>query len=227
MDRADQGNEEPEVAALDDTPAGPAARRRPSRIRERNREAILDAALEVFSGKGFRGATLDEIAGMAGLSKPNLLYYFRSKRAVHNALLEGILKTWLDPLYAIDPTGDPRAEILGYVRGKLRMSRQYPRESRLFANEILHGAPHVAPRLSGELQQVVAEKAAVIADWGKAGRIPVIDGRHLIISVWALTQHYADFEVQVSAVLGPDDPYPGAETYLDMLFSSLLGPQGQ
>ncbi|WP_373357034.1 TetR family transcriptional regulator C-terminal domain-containing protein [Pseudoroseicyclus sp. CXY001] len=194
-------------------------------MRRRNRETILEAALDVFSRKGFRGATLDEIATAAGLSKPNLLYYFRSKEAIHTHLLDGILKTWLDPLYAVDPGGDPREEILGYVRGKLAMSRQYPRESRLFANEILQGAPHVAPRLTGELKRLVDEKAAVIRAWGAEGRLPVLDGHHLIISIWALTQHYADFEVQMSAVLGEKDPYPRAEAYLEELFSRMLtGP---
>jgi hypothetical protein len=50
-----------------------------TRIQIRNREAILEAALEVFSQHGFRGATVDMIAAEAGLSKPNLLYYFPSK----------------------------------------------------------------------------------------------------------------------------------------------------
>ena len=47
-----------------------------TRIQQRNRDLILEAALEVFSTHGFRGATLDQIANEAGLSKPNLLYYF-------------------------------------------------------------------------------------------------------------------------------------------------------
>jgi TetR/AcrR family transcriptional regulator len=45
-----------------------------TRIQQRNRKRILEAALEVFSANGFRGSTLDQIAGVAGLSKPNLLY---------------------------------------------------------------------------------------------------------------------------------------------------------
>ena len=68
-----------------------------TRIQARNSKAILDAALEVFSQHGFRGATLDQIADGAGLSKPNLLYYFPSKEAVHAALLGQLLRTWLDP----------------------------------------------------------------------------------------------------------------------------------
>jgi TetR/AcrR family transcriptional regulator len=116
-----------------------------SRIQTRNREAILEAALEVFSSQGFRGATLEQIAEAAGLSKPNLLYYFPSKEVVHSTLLAGLLDTWLDPLREMDAAGDPVEEILGYVRRKLDLSRDFPRESRLFANEILQGAPRCGP----------------------------------------------------------------------------------
>ena len=94
-----------------------------TRIQRRNTEVILDAALEVFSAHGFRGATLDQIARAAGLSKPNLLYYFPSKEAIHAALLSGLMDTWLDPLRRLDPDGDPVAEIVGYVRLKLDMAR--------------------------------------------------------------------------------------------------------
>ena len=54
-----------------------------SRIQQRNRYRILDAALDVFSAHGYRGATLDQIAIAAGLSKPNILYYFSNKEQVH------------------------------------------------------------------------------------------------------------------------------------------------
>ncbi|MEM6635378.1 MAG: TetR family transcriptional regulator C-terminal domain-containing protein [Pseudomonadota bacterium] len=197
-----------------------------TRIQERNRRTILEAALEVFSSQGFRGATLDEIAATAGLSKPNLLYYFASKEAIHVTLLTGLMDTWLDPLRALNGDGDPRQEILAYVRRKLEMSRDYPRESRLFANEILRGAPHIDAVLQGELKALVDEKARMIEAWSQRGLISPVHARHLIFSIWALTQHYADFDTQVRAVLGPDepDPFPEAERYLEMLFSRLLGP---
>ncbi|MEZ5887356.1 MAG: TetR family transcriptional regulator C-terminal domain-containing protein [Paracoccaceae bacterium] len=195
----------------------------PTRIQARNRQAILDAALDVFSAQGFRGATLDQIAEVAGLSKPNLLYYFPSKEAVHAELLGQLLDTWLDPLRALDPAGDPQGEIFDYVRRKLELSRDYPRESRLFANEILQGAPRIMEALGGDLKALVDEKAAIIARWQAEGRIAAVPPHHLIFSIWALTQHYADFDVQVRAVLGEDhDPYAEAQDFLETLFERLL-----
>jgi TetR/AcrR family transcriptional regulator len=196
-----------------------------SRIQQRNREVILDAALEVFSAHGFRGATLDQIAEVAGLSKPNLLYYFPSKEAVHKALLTGLLDTWLDPLRAMDPAGEPLAEVLDYVRRKLDLARDYPRESRLFAGEILQGAPRMREAIEGDLRALVTDKAAVLTRWMDEGRIARVDPVHLIFSIWALTQHYADFDVQVRAVLGPGhDPFAEAGGFLDTLFTRLLKP---
>ncbi|MFM7336499.1 MAG: TetR family transcriptional regulator C-terminal domain-containing protein [Tabrizicola sp.] len=194
-----------------------------SRIQQKNRELILDAALEVFSLHGFRGATLDQIAEGAGLSKPNLLYYFPSKEEVHTALLTGLLDTWLDPLRAMDPKGEPLQEILAYARRKLDLARDYPRESRLFANEILQGAPRMRAAIEGDLKRLVEEKAAVLIRWMDEGRIARVDPVHLIFSIWALTQHYADFDVQVRAVLGPGhDPFAEAGGFLDTLFTRLL-----
>lgn len=195
-----------------------------TRIQRAKRQQILEAGLTVFSEAGFRGATLDRIASEAGLSKPNLLYYYPSKEAIYEALLRDLLETWLDPLQAIDSNGEPVEEILAYVRRKLQMSRDFPRESRLFANEIVQGAPRIMPALEGELRDLVDTLATVIKGWIAAGRLAPVDPRHLLFSVWSLTQHYADFDVQVRAVLNDDDPFPGAEKHLDVLFRRLLTP---
>ncbi len=196
-----------------------------TRIQRKNRAAILEAALNVFSQHGFRGATVDQIAREAGLSKPNLLYYFPTKDAIHVSLLSELMDTWLDPLRALDPNGDPTDEVLAYVRRKLELSRDFPRESRLFAQEIVQGAPRIGEALATDLKTLVDDKAEVIRAWSEAGKIAPVDPHHLIFSIWSLTQHYADFDVQVRAVLGPErDPFTEAEGYLDGLFRSMLAP---
>jgi TetR/AcrR family transcriptional regulator len=196
-----------------------------TRIQQKNSETILEAALEVFSAQGFRGATLDQIAEVAGLSKPNLLYYFPSKEAMHQALLTALLDVWLDPLREMDPNGEPVAEIMGYMRRKLELSRDFPRESRLFANEILQGAPRMMAAIEGELKDLVAARAEVLRGWMDQGRIARMDPVHLLFSIWALTQHYADFDVQVRAVLGEGhDPFAEAGAFLETLYRKLLAP---
>ena len=75
----------------------------------------------------------------------------------------------------------------------------------------------------GELKALVDEKAAVIARWQAEGRLQPMPPHPLILSVWALTQHYADFDVQVRAVLGDGhDPWAEAQGFLEELFARLL-----
>ncbi len=198
-----------------------------TRIQKRNRAAILEAALEVFSLHGFRGATLDQIAHTAGLSKPNLLYYFPSKDAVHGALLSALMDNWLEPLEALEPDGEPIGEIVAYVLRKLEMARVLPKESRLFANEIVQGAPRIMGQIEGPLRKLVDEKALVISGWAREGRIAALDPHHLIFSIWATTQHYADFDAQVRGILSPDGDshYEQAAVFLEQMYRAALSPK--
>ena len=211
----------------DDAPRAARTRRR-TRIQRENEEKILAAALDVFSAHGFRGATLDQIAEGAGMSKPNLLYYFRRKEDIHAALLEELLHDWLAPLREMAPDGEPLREIRAYLRRKLDMAREKPRESRLFANEIMQGAPRIGDTIRGELKALVDEKAEVIRGWSDAGKLAKVDPRHLIFAVWSTTQHYADFDMQVRALLELDDAadghYDDAARFLETLFMRGLAP---
>ncbi len=204
-----------------------AGSRRRTRIQLENEGRILEAALETFSAYGFRGATIDQIAETAGMSKPNILYYFRNKEDMHRALLDQLLDTWLDPLRDIDPNGEPLGEILQYINRKLAMSREHPRESRLFANEVLQGAPRIDDMLKGPLKALVDEKASLIQTWIKDGKIAECDPYHLIFSIWATTQHYADFDKQVGVMLGDNDTdkrFDNAANFLNLLFKNGLTP---
>jgi TetR/AcrR family transcriptional regulator len=208
------------------------ARARPgavTRIQREKQDLILEAALDVFSVNGFRGATIDQIAEQAGMSKPNLLYYFPRKEEIHKRLMVEMLDIWLAPLREMDSGGDPIPEIRSYIRRKLEMSRDFPRQSRLFANEMLQGAPRIVDVLAGDLKQLVDEKANVIRGWMDEGKINRTDPYHLIFSIWATTQHYADFDVQVRAVLGPDlggeGRFEDAARFLENLFMHGLMPK--
>ena len=173
-----------------------------SRIQIANRASIVEAALAVFSSEGYRGATIDAIAAQAGMSKPNLLYYFKTKEDIYREVLESTVEGWLEPFSAIDADGDPVEELKRYIILKIRMSRDHPEASRLFANEIGRGAPISGHFLNTRLRELVTEKASVIQSWMDADKLRPVDPFHLIFVIWATTQHYADFEVQVRALVG-------------------------
>ncbi len=175
--------------------------RKATRIQQLNNRKILDAAMEVFAEFGFHGATIDRVAEKAGISKPNLLYYFKSKQELYAAVLGWTLDVWIAPLSKLDPEGEPAIELRAYIAEKLEMSRLYPTASRVFANEILSGAPVLRPYLESELRDVVRQKAKTIQTWIDKGKLVPLDPVNLLFMIWATTQHYADFRPQVAAVL--------------------------
>ena len=199
--------------------------RKPSRIQTENRQRIRDAALGLFATHGFRGTTLDQIAEACGMHKPNLIYYYDSKEAIHIDLLNTLMEEWLSPLGAMNPDGDPLEEILDYIRRKMEMSRLYPRESRLFANEIVQGAPRMLPHLESTLKPLFDKQCGIIKKWMKDGKIAEMHPAHLIFSIWAVTQHYADFEAQIAVLLPGDDKRArGADQFVEMMFRKVLTP---
>ena len=171
-------------------------------IRQANEALILGAAEKVFARAGFGGATMAAIATESGLPKANLHYYFGSKDVLYRAVLARILNDWLVPTNGITADADPRTAIEQYIRAKMALSAQRPDGSKVFANEMLHGAPVAKTILATDLRQMVADKARVVQGWIDAGRMAPVDAVHLFFTIWAATQTYADFEVQVCAVLG-------------------------
>lgn len=166
------------------------------------RDAILQAGLSQFAKYGIHGATLEHIAECAGVSKTNLLYYFPSKDALYIEVLKQILSIWLAPLRAFRRDLEPLAAIGEYIRLKMEVSRDYPEASRLFCMEMLQGAPLLMGELAGDVRPLVEEKSAIVAAWVAQGKLAPVDPHHLIFMIWATTQHYADFSVQVEAVTG-------------------------
>ncbi len=177
-------------------------------IRQTNEALILLAAERVFARAGFSGATMAAISDGSGLPKANLHYYFGSKDVLYRAVLARILNDWLVPTHGITQDAEPRVALEQYIRAKMALSAERPDGSKVFANELLHGAPVVKALLSTELRQLVLDKAKVVQGWIDAGRMAPVDAVHLFFTIWAATQTYADFDVQVSAVLGTESLGP-------------------
>jgi TetR/AcrR family transcriptional regulator len=173
------------------------------KIRELNSAAIIAAAEEVFALKGFKGATTQEIADLAGLPKANVHYYFKTKKDLYNTVLEDVVVLWKKDADAFNKSDDPATAISDYIRSKMEYSFARPFGSKVWANEIIHGAPVLGDeKLARFLTIWEKRKTIQLGRWAKQGKILPVDPHYLLFMIWATTQHYADFEHQIRVLNG-------------------------
>ena len=182
----------------------PTTQKRREQALQEKRTRIMDAALSLFSKNGVSGTTVEQVSELANVSKSNLLYYFKSKDGLYLSVITHLLDVWLTPLQSFSAEQDPIETLSNYIKVKLEMSRDNPAESKLFCMEVVQGAPLLIKELETPLKTLLDAKSAVINEWIKAGKLKPVDPIHLIFSIWAITQHYADFSVQIKAVTGKD-----------------------
>ncbi len=172
------------------------------RIRARNEERILRAAVGLFADKGFHGTHVKEIARVCGLPKTNVYYYFPTKESIYSAVIERLIEGWDRAFDHIVPEREPRDAIAAYIRAKLEYSRRHATESRFFANEILRGAQFLERRQRQHIRAVTDQRAHVVEEWIRRGHMAPVDPRHFFIMLWSATQFYADFGMLAADVLG-------------------------
>ncbi|WP_323006330.1 TetR/AcrR family transcriptional regulator [Pseudorhodobacter sp.] len=186
---------------------------RPSKREESRREnerVILSAAKSVFAEAGFGGATMQLIADVAGLPKANLHYYFTTKEELYRRVVQDIFEIWLRAADSFDNAPDPATGIGAYIDAKMEISRRHPKGSKVWASEVMHGAPIIQDYLENTLREWTDGRIAAIQGWIDAGQMAPISPRHLLYMLWAITQHYADFGHQVETLNG-GKPLSGAD----------------
>ena len=203
-------------------------RERRSDTRERLEQEILEAAKRLFANRGYGGVSLDHIAKEVGTAKQNLLYYFSSKEALYRRVLHGVLDVWLSYMEAIaHHADDPEMALRQYVAGKLRFSREHPYDSRVYANEVIAGAPLFAKEIKDRVVPALQADIAIFNRWAELGVCRPVDATHLMVVLWASTQAYADFASQICLVLGKAEleqqDFDAAEALLvDMVLRMVL-----
>ena len=171
-------------------------------IRAQNETLILQAAEKVFAEAGFGGATMQLIADVAGLPKANLHYYFATKEELYRRVVQNIFEIWLQAAEAMDGAETPAEGIGAYIEAKMEISRRHPNGSKVWASEVMHGAPVIQDYLETTLRDWTAGRAALIQRWIDEGRMAPISPKHLRYMLWATTQHYADFSHQIETFNG-------------------------
>ena len=179
--------------------------RRASSKKERRQESeklILSAAEKVFAEAGFGGATMQLSADVAGLPKANLHYYFPTKESLYRQVVQNIFQIWLQAADIFDAADGPAEGIGAYIDAKMEISRRHPEGSKVWASEVMHGAPVIQDYLETTLMEWTEGRAAIIRRWTEEGRMDPIDPDHLLYMLWATTQHYADFGHQIETLNG-------------------------
>jgi len=139
-------------------------------LRERSRERILGAALEVFAAKGYEAASISEITAAAGVSRGLVSYYFATKEQLAAELLD----RWLDGITAIlTLEGTPDERLAGIIDGALMAAATTLPIQRLAITLMMQPTTHdvfaqVEADKSVRLAQVEDAIRAVFADRGAA-----------------------------------------------------------
>jgi TetR/AcrR family transcriptional regulator len=175
---------------------------RRNEIRQQNETLILQAAEKVFAEAGFGGATMQLIADVAGLPKANLHYYFATKEDLYRRVVQNIFEIWLHAADSMDQAAGPVEGIGAYIEAKMEISRRHPDGSKVWASEVMHGAPVIQDYLETTLREWTTGRAGLIQRWIDEGKMTAVNPEHLLYMLWATTQHYADFGHQIETLNG-------------------------
>lgn len=172
------------------------------KIRRKNVEKILLAAEKIFAEQGYAGTKMADIALHAELPRSNLHYYFTTKEELYREVLVNLLGTWELEGDCFVQFDDPRVVLTSYVMKKMTHSRLRPHGSKLWANEIMRGAPLFQDMLEEHMSKGAKFMEEKIRQWVDEKRINPVEPSVLLYMIWASTQHYADFDYQVNVLNG-------------------------
>lgn len=175
---------------------------RPVKARDKKEQQIIRATEKLVATRGFYGTRMDDIARAAKLPRPNLYYYFPSKREIYRRILSGLRTDWIKAFEQIAADREPREAIEDYIRVKIEYSRKHPVPSKIFAMEVIRGSDMLTEEENNQIKSLTEEKCAVIENWMKQGKMDPMDPRHFFFLLWGATQYYADFEQQIKSILG-------------------------
>ncbi len=163
---------------------------------------IVTEAVKVFAECGYEGTSIATIADNAGLSKQNLMYYFPTKPVLYQRVLDDVLDEWLSRMESLAHADQEPADLLrAYIQAKLRFSREQPWASRVYAMEVISGAPMYGEQIQARVVPLLRKDIETFERWIGEGKIAPVNATHLLFAIWAMTQSYADFAPQMALVL--------------------------
>ena len=131
---------------------------------------------------------------------------------------------------SFENSDEPKEALKLYIYEKMQISRRHPYGSKVWANEVMQGAPIIQDFLETQLRSWTDGRIESIQAWIAAGKIRSVEPRWVMYMIWATTQHYADFGHQIET-LNADAPLSEAqweaasETVFEVIWNGLAPKQ--
>jgi TetR/AcrR family transcriptional regulator len=125
-----------------------------------------------------------------------------AKEDLYRRVVQNIFEIWLHAADSMDNAPGPVEGIGAYIDAKMEISRRHPDGSKVWASEVMHGAPVIQDYLETTLRDWTTGRAALIQRWIDEGKMRPVKPEHLLYMLWATTQHYADFGHQIETLNG-------------------------
>lgn len=183
------------------------------------RQRLLETATELFAEKGYAGTSVREIVARAGVSKPVLYYYFKSKEGLFYAILEWAADAQQQVLNEIFAAGGSVADRLIYFFYRVREGIRQYKSLYLLIHGLIFGPPQAVPVYDfGRYQRQMLQAAKRILTEGiSAGEISNINTEDAAFLVLGLLDFSLNMDMVLPEMSDPQRP----ERLLRMAFQGL------
>ncbi len=140
-------------------------------LKQISRDKLIEAAIDLFSTKGFRGASIRNIADAMGMSISNIYHYFGNKEGLLLAILDNSTTTLLEVLEAsIRDEDDPLERLRNLINTHIRMSCDFRKEMKIFFLDEEHLSP-AGHRINVDFQEKIMSlyrrELVILAEQGR------------------------------------------------------------
>ncbi|MNG09771.1 HTH-type transcriptional regulator RutR [compost metagenome] len=129
-------------------------------------------------------------------------------------MLQDIIDDWIGVFGFSDEAFGARRVLSDLIRRKMHFSFEQPLRSRIFAAEMMRGAPVLRPMMETASKRRTEQAVSVIHNWMNQGQMGPVDPLLFLFHLWAVTQFYADHATQVNYFRGQTMDEPAEREYL-------------
>ena len=204
------------------------ARRRMDLIKEETRGLILEAAEGEFARWGFQSARLSDIADIVGITRTSVLYHFKDKPSLYQAVLERTFKALSDRVIErLDATDDYVEQIEGMIDAWIECSAARPTLARLFMREVADAEDGFRTEVEELVAPLFSRVIQCVESGSRSGAFRSLDPVYLVTILAGATTWYATsgnlFRTRTSAGLSEEERFKAYRDELIGVTRYLLG----